>query len=296
MVSYDYYRIFYYVAKYKSFTKAAKMLDNSQPNITRCMNNLESELSCKLFVRSNQGIVLTPEGEELFVHVAAAHEQLQFAENELIKGRTLDSGHITIGASETALRLSLLDKIESFHNLYPDLRIKISNSSSPQAVTALENGLVDFAVVTDPIVIKKPLVKTPLFSFTEALIGGIKYKELSKKQHYLLELSSYPFISLGEKTSTRTMYNTYFLKYGVNFSPDMEASTADQILPMVIHNLGLAFYPEQLINNSATSDNIVKIRIKEALPKRNVCLVTDKTKPQSIAAAKFLETLTQSNK
>ena len=59
MVSYDYYRIFYYVAKYKSFTKAAKMLDNSQPNITRCMNNLESELSCKLFVRSNQGIVLT---------------------------------------------------------------------------------------------------------------------------------------------------------------------------------------------------------------------------------------------
>lgn len=40
----DYYRIFYYVAKYKSFSKAARMLDNNQPNITRCMNILESEL------------------------------------------------------------------------------------------------------------------------------------------------------------------------------------------------------------------------------------------------------------
>lgn len=48
MISYDYYRIFYYVAQYKSFTKAAQMLDNNQPNITRCMNNLESEIGCKL--------------------------------------------------------------------------------------------------------------------------------------------------------------------------------------------------------------------------------------------------------
>ena len=41
---FDYYRIFYYVAKYKSFSKAAKFLHNNQPNITRCMNIMESEL------------------------------------------------------------------------------------------------------------------------------------------------------------------------------------------------------------------------------------------------------------
>ena len=40
-VPYDYYRIFYYVAQHKSFTKAAEALGNNQPNITRCMNNLE---------------------------------------------------------------------------------------------------------------------------------------------------------------------------------------------------------------------------------------------------------------
>lgn len=46
---FDYYRIFYYVAKYKSFSKAAKFLHNNQPNITRCMNIMESELGCTLF-------------------------------------------------------------------------------------------------------------------------------------------------------------------------------------------------------------------------------------------------------
>ena len=60
---FDYYRIFYYVAKYKSFSKAAKFLHNNQPNITRCMNIMESELGCTLFIRSHRGIKLTPEGE-----------------------------------------------------------------------------------------------------------------------------------------------------------------------------------------------------------------------------------------
>ena len=63
MANYDYYRIFYYVAQYQSFTKAAEMLRNNQPNITRYINNLESELGCKLFIRSNRGVKLTPEGE-----------------------------------------------------------------------------------------------------------------------------------------------------------------------------------------------------------------------------------------
>ena len=62
MSTYDYYRIFYHVAQQHSFTKAAEVLHNNQPNITRCMNNLETELGCHLFVRSNRGVSLTPEG------------------------------------------------------------------------------------------------------------------------------------------------------------------------------------------------------------------------------------------
>ena len=66
-VPYDYYRIFYYVARCGSFTKAAEILENNQPNITRCMNNLEQSLGCKLFVRTNHGITLTPEDLLSFV-------------------------------------------------------------------------------------------------------------------------------------------------------------------------------------------------------------------------------------
>ena len=42
-ISYDHYRIFYYVAKYQNISQAAKLLLNNQPNVTRTIKNLEAE-------------------------------------------------------------------------------------------------------------------------------------------------------------------------------------------------------------------------------------------------------------
>ena len=41
-ISYEYYRIFYCVAKCGNLTKAAELLQSSQPNLTRAVRNLEA--------------------------------------------------------------------------------------------------------------------------------------------------------------------------------------------------------------------------------------------------------------
>lgn len=82
-VDWEYYKIFYYVAKYQNFTRAARVLGNNQPNITHTMNKLEDQLHCVLFIRSNRGVTLTPEGETLYARIASAAVQIQDAEAEL---------------------------------------------------------------------------------------------------------------------------------------------------------------------------------------------------------------------
>ena len=47
------------------------------------MNRLESQLNCVLFIRSNRGVTLTPEGEMLYSRIASAAVQIQDAEEEL---------------------------------------------------------------------------------------------------------------------------------------------------------------------------------------------------------------------
>ena len=216
MITYDYYRIFYYVAQYKSFTKAARALHNNQPNITRCMNNLEQELKCTLFLRSNKGIALTPEGRQLYEHVALAFEQLSIGEEEIRQNGELEHGLVSIGASENALRLILLEKLELFREQYPHVRLRLFNHSTPQAVQALKNYAVDFAIVTTPISIRKPLQKKSLLRYREILVCGSKYKDLTTAPISIHELQDLPFVGLAEGTSTREMYMNYFMENRVS--------------------------------------------------------------------------------
>ena len=140
-VDWEYYKIFYYVAKYQNFTKAARVLGNNQPNITHSMNRLESQLNCVLFIRSNRGVTLTPEGEMLYSRIASAAVQIQDAEEELSASATLEHGAISISATETALNIYLSEKLRAFHAEYPGIRLRISNHSTPQALRVrAENG------------------------------------------------------------------------------------------------------------------------------------------------------------
>jgi transcriptional regulator len=291
MITYDYYRIFYYVAQYKSFTRAAEALHNNQPNITRCMNNLESELNCTLFLRSNKGITLTPEGKRLYEHVAIAYEQLSLGEDEIRQNRDLENGLVSIGASENALRLLLLPVLERFHEQYPHVRIRIFNHSTPQAILALESKVVDFAAVTSPLTIQKPLHKTHLASYREILIGGTKYKELASQIRSLNDLSGIPVIGLADGTGTRELYHRYFLSHGLMFAPDMEAATTDQILPMITHNLGIGFYPEELAAEAIARSSAYAIRLVEPIPEREICLVTNSSTQMSAAVRKVISFL-----
>ena len=290
-ITYDYYRIFYNVAKYKSFSKAADVLMRNQPNITKFINNLENQLGCKLFIRTNRGATLTPEGEKLYAHIAVAHEQIKAAELELANDQSLKGGHIAIGVSETALNEILLTVLTDFHNAYPGIKLCIYNHSTPQSIQALKNGIIDFALVTTPTDVKKPFKETPLKKFRELLAGNINYKFLSDTPHKLSELTQYPLICLGKNTKTYEFYTDLYLKHHLVLKPDMEAATADQLLPMIKAGLGIGFIPESFACSAIVNGEIFEIPLACEIPRRAICLVEDTSRPMSIAADALKQTL-----
>lgn len=295
-VNFEYYKIFYYVSKYNSFTKAAHVLGNSQPNITRAMNCLEQEVHCTLFIRNNRGVRLTPEGEQLYSYVASAMTQLRTAEAKLAASIGLEHGSISIGASETALNIYLLSHLKAFHIAYPGIRLKIYNHSTPQAVSAVKNGEIDFAVVTTPTNAKAPLTEIKLKSFQEILVGGKTFTALGSQILSLSELKNYPLICLGRETMTYQFYHQFFLSHGIELIPDTEAATTDQILPLVKNELGLAFIPSQMAQEAIQNHEIVPIQIHETIPKREICMVYDQHHPFSIAAQKLKSIILESQK
>ena len=294
-VDWEYYKIFYYVAKYQNFTKAARVLGNNQPNITHSMNRLESQLNCVLFIRSNRGVTLTPEGEMLYSRIASAAVQIQDAEEELSASATLEHGAICISATETALNIYLSEKLRAFHTEYPGIRLRISNHSTPQALQAVKNGEVDFAIISTPAEVEPGLKLVELKSFYEVLVGGRTFTALASQSLTLKELSNYPLISLSDESMTRSFYRQFFLDHDAVLRPDTEAATTDQMLTLVKSELGLAFVPEPMAKDLLARGELVQLHLQEIIPTRSICLVYDHHRPLNTAARKFQQMMTKAD-
>ena len=285
-ISYDYYRVFYYVAKYKSFTGAAKALLNNQPNITRMMKKLEEELGCTLFVRQRHGVVLTPEGEKLYAHISVAFEHILCGEEEIARDKSLQSGIVTVAASEIALHCVLLPVLKTFRNTYPGIRIRISSHSTLQAVDVLKKGLADFAVVTEPFDTSAGISSKNLGLIQEVPVCSSAFSLSTGTVITNEQLKQYPLIGLGEKTSSFTFYSDFFSSMGFSFSPDVEAATADQILPMIKSDLGIGFVPTDFLKKE-NMKQLVILKMRPSIPKRNICILKKKDTSLSIAASEL---------
>ncbi len=283
-INYDYYRIFYYVARYGSISKAASVLMNNQPNLTRTIKNLEGELGCPLFSRTNRGVKLTPEGKRLYEHIKIAFEQIEAGEAEIVDSKSLQNGSVYISASEVALHCCLLPIFKKYRALYPNIRLHVSNHSTPQAIEALKEGLVDFAIVSTPTVKSTNLEEITVRKFQEVLISSNAYKELKNKTVSFSDLTDYPLISLSSQTKTFDFYSKLYEGYGLAYVPDIEAATADQILPMVRSDLGLGFVPEDFIKGV---NDIFTVKTTEKIPMREICLIKRKGQLLSMAAKEF---------
>lgn len=289
--SFDYYKVFYYVAKYSNFTKAASVLLSSQPSVTRSIQNLESELGCRLFIRSKHGVTLTPEGKLLYRYVAPACERILRGEEELGLALGLHGGSVSIGATETALHCLLLDRLTQFQKEHPDVKIRISNGPSAQVLSDMKEGRTDLAVIPTPFQIEKPYVSVRLRQIRSVLVGGPRFAHLCSTPVRLSDLKQYPLAGLSSSTMSYRFYEDFFAAHGLTLHYDIEMANADLLLPVAMHDLGLAFVPEKLVADALEQKKLFSIPLVEEIPLRYVCLVRDPGRPLGAATRCLLELL-----
>lgn len=96
------------VADQGSINKAADALMMTQPNLSRAIHKLESELGLKFFLRDNKGVQLTDEGKQLYQYVCGILDRL-----DIIKGMARQEGPrvLTVSAFPTLTSTSLLQAL-----------------------------------------------------------------------------------------------------------------------------------------------------------------------------------------
>lgn len=280
-MNYEYYKIFFAVGKYKNITRAAQELFSSQPAVTRVIHNMEAELGCQLFVRNKAGVEFTREGKELYDLIETPCNLLLRADQDIYQSVGWQEGTIHIGTTDTALHCFLFDFLEVFRQEHPEVHFKIYTGSSSRMISRLERGEVDLVFNTTPFLNKPALSANPVRAFNDILVGGSQYRNLSEKAVSLKDIQNHPFILLSRGMQYRQFCDEFFRKHGVHIEPALEADSSGLIVPMVIHNWGLAFVPQAMAREALTNGCIVEIALTEPIPCRYVTLVTDPQKPLS---------------
>ena len=282
-ISYDYYKIFYYVAEYHSFNKAASVLGNSQPNISRAIANLESQLGCRLFTRSSKGAELTSAGKELFSHVEAAYRHLAMGEEIVRMEAGAQSSILSIGISVDLTGTVVLEMIapviNEFRAEHPDIRIEIRHAAPQDLISDISNSLLDMAFITTTDrsnADKEKYHKKIIHSYKDTIIAGNAFSELKDRVVPLRELAGYPLMSLGPGSETYQSITAYFAGHGLQFKPALETVSMGQILIYSIANLGIGVIHPKDAQEAIERGKIFEVKIREKVPQKYIAVLLEK--------------------
>ncbi len=291
-VNFELYKVFYYAAQKLSYTKAAESLFISQSAVSQSIKQLEQQLDIQLFVRAGKGVKLTTEGEALYLHVAKAYNLLKSGEQYLDSIRSLSSGLVRIGASDTISKYFLLNPLKSFHDTYPNIRIQINNRPSPVSLRLVEDGEIDLGVINlDPEKNYSNLDVQTLSSFKNVFIAPISLKTELSGIRSANTLGDYALISLEEKSTTRRIFDGFLKANNIDLTPEFEFGSMDLIVEMTRIGMGIGFVAEEAAKSALLNEEVFVLDIKEPIPTVEIGLVSNPKVPMNLAAKAFSETL-----
>lgn len=230
-----------------SFSAAANRLSYTQSTITFQMKQLEEELGVTLFEKIGRRMVFTQEGMQMLPYINDAIESFEKLQNV---GRELKDikGEISIILSESILCYKMEKVISEFHELAPNVELKLRTLSCFDTKQAIIDGNADLGICYDEQEVDERLYVNSLGSVNLLLVA-------SKKLANTMEDSLYSFdkknVSIGTSFITdepdgifRKQFEKYVKENGITLNSTIELWNIATIKSLVRSNLGVTFLPD----------------------------------------------------
>jgi len=272
------------VARFGSFTRAARSLNMSQPALTVRIHHLEDALGVRLLDRTTRSVALTPVGREFLPTVECVLGEIDavaFSVRELAVGRR---GLVTIAALPSVASTLLPEAIVAFKQRRPGFTVRVRDGVGERVSGLVKSGEADFGIGS-PMRRDADLRATPLT--THPL--GVAFRPghpLERRKHvHLRDLLASPLILMDDNHSVRVLIERAFESIGRPVRPAYEASYLPTALGLAKAGLGvavIAYSPADIVASQAIG---LRARVIEhpALA-RQISLVESIHRPLSPAA------------
>lgn len=253
MLDIHWLKTFATLAEHKHFGKTATALHMTQPNVSLHLKQLEQATGVKLIERSP--FHLTQAGIRLLESSHRTLQELQVCQADLNALNNLNTGSITIAASDIISRMLLIDAFKQFKNTYPGIDIALLNTTSTQASELVKKAEADLGFVisqkqTQPLhFVELQQVKWVALGDDFARISNTKEQESSQRNKELT------LILLGHDTRTRELIDTALPKLNLPNYRVMEVGSVDAQIDWAEAGFGVAIIPEFAISSARSASS-----------------------------------------
>jgi LysR family hydrogen peroxide-inducible transcriptional activator len=264
------------VDTWRHFATAASKCYVTQPTLSMQIHKLEEELGVKLFDRSKVPVVPTVEGMEI---IQQARVVLKEAERlgEIVRERKGEMvGELRLGILPTLAPYLLPLFLNSFLQLYPSIRLKITELTTEAIVERLKKNLLDAGLLATPL--HEPgIFEQPLF-YEEFVVYVSPAEPAYRKRYVLADDINVRHLWLLEEGHCMRSQIMHLCELRTIMQGEdrlhYEAGSIETLKKMVEMHNGVTILPELALADLTVQQHKLVRHFKAPVPVREISLVT----------------------
>lgn len=280
--------LFAAVAKYQSLTKAAEANFISQPGISTQLKLLEQDYGVKLYRRTSQGVVLTPEGTSLFGEVQAILSRIEGLGKTLRRvKRNARVESLTVGGTLSTCSLFLPNILAQFKRFEPKASVALRTNSNAQIEKMVLHSLVDIALTTRAPASAQLVAER--FQHGRFVAFAVPDFRLPRKRHLAPgDLAKIPLVIRNVSTEGRTRD---FLKWcerqGMELNIAMRCESPDAVKTAVKAGIGVGILFEDFVKSDVRKGSLKIVGLDGLSLDSSSFVIYRKDRPLSPVARRF---------
>ncbi len=296
MIDFEYFKVFYFVARDKNITRAAEDMYMSQPAVTKIIRSLESQLQCELMTRSKKGIELTSAGLRFFNMIASSCETLISIEHS-IENSDLFSDSLKISMNPVFCDL-IMDTLMTYRKQYPEIDIEIDSDIPEMKKQYLKSKSRDIIIDYEGVLSTDKDQKEQSEGWEKTVIGANQEKayvgegmaKLFEPEVTLDELTDYPLIVTNFEHISTELSDRLNSK-DISQIKTIQLSCLDMQKTMAAMNEGVLLTSEISPKEDIASEGLICLKLKDPLPENKIILYSPEENRMSKSARIFCKML-----
>lgn len=236
-------KYFQVMANIRHFTRAARILDVTQPALSRSMSKLEKDLDVRLFKRCDGEIELTAEGARLLRRVDRILREVECARAEACLTDEKTSSEFRLSFIHSLGSYALPRIIQDFRASYPDIRILLNQQDSATLAQQVAAGETDLCLCST---MPTTEYSTWVYLWSEELFVTVPlgHRFTEHDSINLNELADEPLIAMKSSYSLRILVDQFFDLAGVHPEITFEGDDISTVSGLVAAGLGVSLLPK----------------------------------------------------